>query len=88
MTHQLFRSLLPGRTVALLVLAIAAYACGGPKKNVIPNNVQPDRYLMDRANEQVMKKDWTKAREYFRQIVDNYPQSPLRPDAKLGIGDT
>ena len=36
-----------------------------------------------------MKEDnWFNAREYFRQIVDNYPQSPLRPEAKLGIGDT
>ena len=88
MTHQFTRSLFRSRTVVLLVLAMGAAACGGGKKNVIPNNVQPDRYLMDRANESVMKKDWTKAREYFRQIVDNYPQSPLRPDAKLGIGDT
>jgi len=88
MIHQSIRRLLRGRRVAFLVLILAATGCGGPKKNVIPNNVQPDRYLMDRANEQVMKKDWTKAREYFRQIVDNYPQSPLRPDAKLGIGDT
>ena len=28
------------------------------------------------------------ARKYFRQVVDNYPQSPLRPDAKLGVGDS
>ena len=24
---------------------------------------------------------------YFQQIVDGYPQSPFRPDAKLGVGD-
>ncbi|KKU47778.1 MAG: Adenylyl cyclase class-3/4/guanylyl cyclase, partial [Candidatus Woesebacteria bacterium GW2011_GWF2_46_8] len=28
------------------------------------------------------------AREYFQQIVENYPQSTYRPDAKLGLGDT
>jgi outer membrane protein assembly factor BamD len=28
------------------------------------------------------------AREYYRQLVDSYPQSPYRADAKLGIGDT
>jgi outer membrane protein assembly factor BamD len=36
----------------------------------------------------MMKKQWVRAREYYRQVVDNYPQSPFRPDAKLGIGDT
>src|SRR4029453_7025209 len=28
------------------------------------------------------------AREYFRQVVENYPNSVHRPDAKLGVGDT
>ena len=28
------------------------------------------------------------ARTYFQQIVDGYPQSPFRPDAKLGVGDS
>jgi outer membrane protein assembly factor BamD len=89
MTEKLFLNSPRSRGVALSVLIGAlALACGGPKKNVIPPNVQPDRYLMDRANEMVMKKDWTRAREYFRQVVDNYPQSGMRPDAKLGIGDS
>jgi outer membrane protein assembly factor BamD len=88
MTDYLCRIRRPSRILAALVLLVSAAACGGPKKNVIPTNVQPDRYLMDRANEAVMKKQWMKAREYFRQVVDNYPQSPFRPDAKLGIGDT
>jgi len=26
--------------------------------------------------------------DYYRQIVDNYPQSIFRPDAKLAVGDT
>jgi len=77
-----------GCRFAVLALALWAAACGGGKKNVIPANTQPDRYLMDRASEAMMKKQWTRAREYYRQVVDNYPGSPLRPDAKLGIGDT
>ena len=32
--------------------------------------------------------DWTRAREYFRQLRDNYPQSPLRAEARLGFSDT
>ena len=75
------------RAAALLSLALAS-GCGG-KSNIIPQNeTQPDRYLMDRADEALKRKRWTDAREYFRQVVDNYPQSPLRPDAKLGMGET
>ena len=70
-------------TVALLVAG-----CGAKDKRTIPANVaQPDRYLVDRGAEALMKKKWMDAREYYRQVVDNYPQSPLRPDAKLGVGD-
>ncbi len=32
--------------------------------------------------------EWINAREYFRQVVDGYPQSPVRPDSKLGVGDS
>ena len=75
------------RAAVLLCVALAA-GCAA-KKNTIPTNItQPDRYLLDKGNEALKKKQWTNAREYFRQVVDNYPQSPLRPDAKLGIGDT
>jgi outer membrane protein assembly factor BamD len=75
------------RAAALLAVALSA-ACG-PKKNVIPTNIaQPDRYLLERGDEALKKKHWADAREYYRQVVDNYPQSPIRPDAKLGIGET
>ena len=74
-----------GLAVALAAMVVA---CGG-NRNVAPQNTgQPDRFLMDRGNEAIAERDWVEAREYYRQIVDNYPQSPLRPDAKLGIGET
>jgi outer membrane protein assembly factor BamD len=89
MTDYTFR--FPGwiyRAALVAVLIAAAAACAG-KKPLVPANVaEPDRYLLDLANAAVMKEDWLKAREYYRQVVDNYPQSPVRPDAKLGIGDT
>jgi len=52
MTDQFFQHSLRWRLVALCIVLAAAAACG-PKKNVIPQNAQPDRYLMDRANEAV-----------------------------------
>jgi outer membrane protein assembly factor BamD len=63
-------------------------ACGG-KKNVLPTNqANPDRYLFDKGTAALKERKWVEAREYFKQVVDNYPGSPLRPDAKLGLGDT
>jgi len=82
MTHRhLFRA-------AVITAVALTVACGGKKSAVPANNPQPDRFLMERADEALKKRRWADAREYYRQVVDNYPQSPLRPDAKLGIGET
>jgi outer membrane protein assembly factor BamD len=48
----------------------------------------PDRYLFDKGDAELKERNWLKAREYFLQVRDNYPQSPLRPDAMIGIADT
>jgi outer membrane protein assembly factor BamD len=72
---------------ALVIVAVSA-GCSG-NKNVVPTGIlEGDKYLFDRATELVSKKKWIQAREYYRQLVDNYPQSSYRPDAKLGLGDT
>jgi outer membrane protein assembly factor BamD len=74
------------RLCALLGVLITAAACGSRAPN--PQNVaNPDRFLFERAEAELKEKNWLEAREYFRQVFDNYPQSPLRPDAKLGIAD-
>jgi outer membrane protein assembly factor BamD len=73
--------------VVLLALGTGACASGGPKKppTGTPN---PDKFLFDRGTENLEKHRWIVAREYFRQLVDTYPQSEHRADGKLGIGDT
>jgi hypothetical protein len=47
-----------------------------------------DKFLFDRGSETLNQKKWIVSREYFRQLVDGYPQSRYRADAKLGVGDT
>ena len=47
-----------------------------------------DKFLFQRGEEEFKERELAAAREYYRQIVDNYPQSPYRPDAKLAVGDT
>ena len=75
------------RFLALVALLVVA-ACGGKNPNIIPAGAQPDRYLMDQGTQALMDKRWLDARQYFQRLVDNYPQSTLRPDAKLGVGDS
>ncbi len=71
-----------------ILLLLAVTACGG-NRNAVPNDVgNPDRFLYDRGTTALNERKWADAREYFRQVVDNYPNSPLRPDAKIGVGDT
>ena len=73
----------------LLCALVSVGACGGGTRNASPqNNANPDRFLYDRGLESLKERKWLDAREYFRQVFDNYPGSPLRPDAKLGIADT
>ncbi|MEZ5290250.1 MAG: outer membrane protein assembly factor BamD [Vicinamibacterales bacterium] len=71
-----------------LALACAVAACGGERAALPPGSAQADQFLFERGSEALKEKKWLPAREYFRQIVDNYPQSPYRPDAKLAVGDT
>ena len=73
---------------ATVLAALLAAACGGTKANAIPPGTPPDRFLMERANTALNDRKWLNAREYYRQVVDNYPGSPLRPDAKIGLGDS
>ncbi len=87
MKHLTFGSLCR-TSAAVLVLALAAGGCGAKSAKPPEGAAQADKFLFEKGNEALNKKKWYRAREYFRQLVDNYPQSQYRPDAKLGLGDT
>jgi outer membrane protein assembly factor BamD len=77
------------RRAAIAGLLFAAIGCStSTPKLPAPNSAEPDKYLFDKGTEALAAKKWFTAREYFRRLVDGYPQSPLRPQAKLGLGDT
>ena len=75
-----------GLLIAVLVLTIAG--CAQKTTSLPPGTVDADKFLFDRGTESAKERKWLDAREYFRNLVDNYPQSPYRPDAKLALGDT
>ncbi len=70
-----------------LLIALAS-ACASSKAVAPPGTSQADQFLFERGQAELKERHWSTAREFFRQIVDNYPQSPFRPDAKLAVGDT
>jgi outer membrane protein assembly factor BamD len=75
---------------AVLIAAVAlSGGCGSKnKKAPVATAADADKYLFDQGQAALKKKSWLKGREYFRMIVENYPQSRFRPEAKLGLGDT
>ena len=75
--------------LTLVTAALALTACGG--RNVeIPalTEADADQILFERGSQALDEETWSTAREYFVQIRDNYPQSPLRAQARLGIVDS
>jgi outer membrane protein assembly factor BamD len=71
-----------------LVLAIGVAGCSSTAKRPPTGTPEPDKFLFERGTEQLNEKHWLTAREYFRNLVDSYPQSRYRAEAKLGVGDT
>jgi outer membrane protein assembly factor BamD len=71
-----------------VVVALTAAACASSRPaQVPPGTEQADQFLFEQGQASLEARRWANAREYFRQIFDNYPQSQYRPDAKLAIGD-
>ena len=71
----------------ILVVAFVSACASGPKKPPV-GTLEPDKFLWERGTDELNKKHWLTAREYFRQLMDSYPQSTYRADAKLGLADT
>lgn len=84
------RRLLRGASGVVLIagLGLAWPGCAAKKDPASAGVLEADKFLFEKATELAGRKKWIQSREYFRQIVDNYPQSSHRPDAKLGVGDT
>ena len=76
------------RICVLILLTALGGACAEKVATITPGQADADKFLFDRGTAAANDKKWLDAREYFRNLVDNYPQSPYRPDAKLALGDT
>lgn len=75
------------RLAVLVLVAVSATACAAKRGNIPTGVTEPDKYLFEQGQAAMAERKWFTAREYYQQLVDSYPQSPLRADAKLGLGD-
>jgi outer membrane protein assembly factor BamD len=75
------------RLIVVVCLMLAA-ACASTGTRVPEGTLDPDKFLFEGGTEALTRKRWLTAREFFRTLMDGYPQSPHRADAKLGIGDS
>src|SRR5207245_10465901 len=67
----------------------AALACGVRHAGLVaPGTSEPDHFLFDKGTAALNAKKCLTSREFFKQVVETYVQSPYRPDSKLGIGDS
>jgi outer membrane protein assembly factor BamD len=75
---------------ALLVLPFLSVLIGacGAKGPVATGPGEADQILLERGQAALKEHSWTKARTYFSELLESYPQSPLRSEAKLGVGDS
>ena len=74
---------------AAALAAVLGSACAATVQGTVPpGTLQPDKFLFDRGTQALAERRWLTAREYFRELVETYTQSPLRPEGKLGLGDT
>jgi outer membrane protein assembly factor BamD len=71
----------------LLLLALTTAACSSnPPAATGPGDA--DQILFDRGQAALKERSWTRARTYFAELLESYPQSPLRAEAKLAVGDS
>jgi outer membrane protein assembly factor BamD len=76
--------------IATLALLAGAAACHHSSKSKLPppGSIEEDRFLFDKGTALLQDRNWITAREYFKKLIDTYPQSVFRHDARLGIGDS
>ncbi len=74
------------RVLLSIGLLTAAAACGVRHARLVPPGTsEPDHFLFDKGTAALNAKKWLTSREFFKQVVETYVQSPYRPDSKLGV---
>jgi outer membrane protein assembly factor BamD len=74
------------RLAAVLVLALAP-ACASRSVDLQILSSASDQVVFEAGQKALEAKDWESARQYFRRLIDAFPQSEHQPAARIGVAD-
>jgi outer membrane protein assembly factor BamD len=63
-------------------------ACGSHQLDLEALSSASDEIVWEAGEKAVQKKDWESARQYFRRLIDAFPQSEHQPDARIALADS
>ncbi len=76
------------KRVLLVALAMGAAACAGKSVDLGALSSPSDQVVWEAGKKAISKKEWSSARQYFKRIVDAFPQSEHQAGARLATADT
>jgi outer membrane protein assembly factor BamD len=76
------------RLFGLGVLALVLPSCAGHQVDLQALSSASDQVVWEAGEKAVAKKDWESARQYFRRLIDAFPQSEHQPDARIALADS
>jgi outer membrane protein assembly factor BamD len=71
-----------------LALLLALGGCGGHQIDLEALSSASDEVVWEAGKKAVEKKDWSSARQYFRRLIDAFPQSEHQADARIAVADS
>ena len=71
-----------------LALSLVLVGCAAGPDILPPGLTNPDQFLMQQADDAAAAERWLDARDLYRRVLDGFPQSPSRANARLGVANT
>ena len=72
-----------------LLVALGGFGCSsGGQADIATLASNSDQIIWEAGQKAAEKKQWATARQYFKRIVDGFPQSQFGPAARLALADS
>lgn len=76
------------RLIVLALVGGVAGCAGNRDPDIALLASSSDQIIWEAAQEAAAERNWEAARQYFRRIIDGFPQSQYGPGARLGLADS